>query len=56
MDTIETLNERNKHFAAHQFTGELAMMPALRTMIIGCADPRSKPPPTCSASSSATLP
>lgn len=43
MDTIETLNERNKHFAAHQFTGELAMMPALRTMIIGCADPRVDP-------------
>jgi carbonic anhydrase len=43
MDTIETLNERNKHFAAHQFTGELAMMPALETIIIGCADPRVDP-------------
>jgi carbonic anhydrase len=43
MDTIETLNERNKHFAAHQFTGKLAMMPKLKTMVIGCADPRVDP-------------
>jgi carbonic anhydrase len=43
MDTIETLHARNKHFAAHQFTGGLAMMPALETMIIGCADPRVDP-------------
>ena len=43
MDTIETLNERNKHFAAHRFPGKLAMMPALKTMIIGCADPRVDP-------------
>jgi carbonic anhydrase len=43
VDTIETLQERNKQFAAHQFTGELAMMPALKTMIIGCADPRVDP-------------
>jgi carbonic anhydrase len=43
METIETLNERNKHFAAQRFPGELAMMPALKTMIIGCADPRVDP-------------
>lgn len=43
MDTIETLNERNRHFAAHQFTRELAMMPALKTMIVACADPRVDP-------------
>jgi hypothetical protein len=43
MDAIETIKERNNHFAAHQFPGELAMMPALKTMIIGCADPRVDP-------------
>jgi carbonic anhydrase len=43
MDTIETLNERNKHFAAHQFTGGLALMPKLKTMIVSCADPRVDP-------------
>jgi carbonic anhydrase len=43
MDTIATLNERNKHFATHRFTGGLAMMPKLKTIIIGCADPRVDP-------------
>ena len=43
MDAIETIKERNNHFAAHQFPGELAMMPALKTMIIGCVDPRVDP-------------
>ncbi len=43
METIETLKERNKHFAAHEFRRGLAMMPALKTMIIGCADPRVDP-------------
>jgi carbonic anhydrase len=43
MDTIETLRERNTHFAAHQFTGGLAMMPNLKTMIVGCVDPRVDP-------------
>ncbi len=43
MDTIETLTARNKQFATRQFTGGLAMMPKLKTMIIGCADPRVDP-------------
>jgi carbonic anhydrase len=43
VDTIATLTERNKHFAAHRFTGGLAMMPKLETIIIGCADPRVDP-------------
>ncbi|MDT4927044.1 MAG: carbonic anhydrase [Pseudonocardiales bacterium] len=43
MDTIDTLSERNAHFAAHQFNSGLAMMPRLKTMIIGCADPRVDP-------------
>jgi carbonic anhydrase len=43
MDTIQTLTERNTHFAAHRFRVGLAMMPSLRTMIIACADPRVDP-------------
>lgn len=43
MDTIETLRERNKHFAARRFTRGLTMMPKLETIIIGCADPRVDP-------------
>ncbi len=43
MDTIETLHERNKQFAAGEFKRGLAMAPHLRAMIIGCADPRVDP-------------
>lgn len=42
MDTIETLHSRNEDFAAGHTPG-LAMMPRLRCMIIGCADPRVDP-------------
>jgi carbonic anhydrase len=43
MHTVERLTERNSHFAAHKFKAGLAMMPNLKTMIIGCADPRVDP-------------
>jgi carbonic anhydrase len=43
IDTLDTLTERNAYFAARQFTSGLAMMPRLKTMIIGCADPRVDP-------------
>jgi carbonic anhydrase len=43
MDPIETLTERNAQFAAHRFRVGLEMMPSLKTMIIGCADPRVDP-------------
>jgi carbonic anhydrase len=43
MTTIDTLTERNKDFAAHHFVEGLMLMPKLRTMIIGCADPRIDP-------------
>jgi carbonic anhydrase len=43
MNTVETLIERNAHFAADRFTEGLAMMPNLKTMIICCADPRVDP-------------
>lgn len=42
-DPIDALVERNAHFAAGRFRPGLAMMPTLRTMIIGCADPRVDP-------------
>ena len=43
MDTIQTIHERNKQFAAGEFKGGLAMAPRLRAMVIGCADPRVDP-------------
>ena len=43
MTTFDTLLERNQDFAAHHFPKDLSMMPRLRTMIIGCVDPRVDP-------------
>lgn len=43
MTTIDTLTERNSDFAAHRFVAGLPLMPTLRTMIIGCVDPRVDP-------------
>jgi carbonic anhydrase len=43
MNTIETLRSRNEHFADHQETHGMAMMPRLKCMIVGCADPRVDP-------------
>jgi carbonic anhydrase len=43
VDTIETLHERNKQFAAGHFKSGLSMAPHLRAMVIGCADPRVDP-------------
>jgi carbonic anhydrase len=43
MDTVETLTQRNAEFAAHRFVAGLKMMPALKTIIIGCVDPRVDP-------------
>ncbi len=43
MTTLDTLLERNQDFAAHHFLKDLSMMPRLRTMIIGCVDPRVDP-------------
>lgn len=43
MNTIATLIARNKEFAAHGFSANLTMMPALLTMIVSCADPRVEP-------------
>lgn len=43
MDTVETLTQRNAEFAARRFTSGLKMMPSLKTIIIGCVDPRVDP-------------
>src|SRR5579859_7338347 len=43
MTTLDTLVERNRDFASHEFLKDLSMMPTLGTMIIGCVDPRVDP-------------
>jgi carbonic anhydrase len=43
MTTLDTLAKRNSDFAAHRFVAGLTMMPTLRTMVIGCVDPRVDP-------------
>jgi carbonic anhydrase len=41
-DTVSTLTTRNADFAQHGFA-PASMMPALQTIVIGCADPRVDP-------------
>jgi carbonic anhydrase len=43
MDTLDTLISRNKTFAAPGRHEGLGLMPTLRTIVIGCADPRVDP-------------
>ena len=43
MTTIDTLLQRNEEFARHRFSVGLSLMPTLRTMIVGCVDPRVDP-------------
>ncbi|MGW3630368.1 carbonic anhydrase [Streptomyces sp. NPDC005122] len=43
MGVVETLADRNAEFAKSRFTEGLRMMPALRTIVIGCVDPRVDP-------------
>jgi carbonic anhydrase len=43
MMTIDTLVKRNAEFAAQRFTPSSVLMPTLRTMFIGCVDPRIDP-------------
>lgn len=42
-DTVATLRARNADFAQHSFVPAASMMPALKTIVIGCADPRVDP-------------
>jgi Carbonic anhydrase len=43
MNIVEALIQRNADFAAHRFTSGLKMMPSLKTIVIGCVDPRVDP-------------
>ncbi|MFG2479163.1 carbonic anhydrase [Streptomyces fagopyri] len=43
MGAVETLTDRNAEFARSGFTEGLRMMPALKTIVIGCVDPRVDP-------------
>ena len=43
MSTVDVLLDRNRHFAAERFLGPMALMPRLRTTVIGCLDPRVDP-------------
>jgi len=43
MNVIDTLTQRNEAFAHSRFSAELKIMPSLKTMIIGCVDPRVDP-------------
>jgi carbonic anhydrase len=45
-DTMEAFNNliaRNAHFASSTFSSGIKMMPSLKTVIIGCVDPRVDP-------------
>jgi carbonic anhydrase len=43
MDTIETLIDRNADFAEHRFSPGLRIVPHLKTLLVGCLDPRVDP-------------
>ena len=43
MTVIETLTQRNETYSRTRFSADLKIMPSLKTMIIGCVDPRVDP-------------
>jgi carbonic anhydrase len=43
MDLVSTLKQRNEEFAGSAFASELKMLPSMRTVIVGCVDPRVDP-------------
>jgi carbonic anhydrase len=43
LSVIETLTQRNEAFASSRFSADLKIMPSMKTMIIGCVDPRVDP-------------
>ena len=43
MTVIDTLIQRNEAFAGSRFSADLKIMPSMKTMIIGCVDPRVDP-------------
>ena len=43
MTVVDTLAERNDDFARSRFIPGLPMLPRLRTLVVGCVDPRVDP-------------
>ncbi len=44
MNVIDTLTQRNQTFAnSDSFSADLKIMPSMKTVIIGCVDPRVGP-------------
>jgi len=43
MTVIDTLAERNDDFVRTRFVPGLPMLPRLRTLVVGCVDPRVDP-------------
>jgi carbonic anhydrase len=43
MTVIDTLTKRNEAFASSRFSADLKIIPSMKTMIIGCVDPRVDP-------------
>ena len=43
MTVIDALTQRNALFATHDFDAQLQIMPSMKTVIIGCVDPRVDP-------------
>ena len=43
MNVVDSLTRRNQEFARTHFSPELKIVPSLRTIIIGCVDPRVDP-------------
>jgi len=43
MSVIDDLMQRNEAFATEGFNAELKMMPSMKTVVIGCVDPRVDP-------------
>jgi carbonic anhydrase len=43
LNVVNTLTQRNQQFAPRRFSPDLKIVPSLRTIIIGCVDPRVDP-------------
>lgn len=43
MNFIETITQRNEAFAASGFSPDLKILPSMKTIIVGCVDPRVDP-------------
>lgn len=43
MSVVDTLTQRNHEFARSRFSPDLKIIPSLRTIILGCVDPRVDP-------------